>query len=1575
MRNLILTAAWLSGLLWAQTILVDGTGAGSFEGAPTGCPASHSGWTIVNGSEVNRWAVGTGAGATHGSQAIYITDNCGANPPPHNYTNCSPWGCVRAVHFYRDITLPPGEPYLTISFRVRVMGENNYDYLDVFVAPTTVTPTAGSEVSDAYRVARYQRLTDPWSATPQTAQPCNPYTGTVRVIFSWRYDGSVTNQPPAALDQIHITSSATAPPPCNLGSGVTNIGALAPGTWNSGPGTTCGAGNDLTSGNTVVCGSTGYLGGEDRVFVFTPTQSGAVTISLTHSNPGSPWFGLMLYAGCPTCGSCLGYSQSASGPYNFCASVTAGQTYYLVVDHFTSCASYDNISITLTLTSSPPVDACVGIGYTNIGTLSVGTPYNSGPGTTCCAQNDLTSSNSTACGSTSYLGGEDYVYIFTPASNGMVSISLTHSNSWSPRFGLMLYQGCPKSGGTCVAHSQSAAGPYSICANVTAGQTYYLVVDHFPAPSCANYDNVSITLTSSPSVDACVGTGYTNIGTLSVGTPYNSGPGTTCCAQNDLTSSNSTACGSTNYLGGEDYAYIFTPASNGVVNISLTHSNTSSPYFGLMLYQGCPKSGGTCVARSQSAAGPYNICANVTAGQTYYLVVDHWPSPSCANYDNVSIALPSPSWPDLCSAPLFTTYPVLTTGTTAGAPSLDVRPSCAGSSCIIIGRWYRFVATAANMTVHVAPGSLTDPAVAVFSAPSCSGPFTEIACNDDGTGCESSPRFARVSLTGLTVGQTYYVAVFAGAGGGSGDFTLAIWPTSGTPPSQYGQDCDAVAGDPATGPIIPCGATMSFGAPGFVGSGIVCDLPYPAGGCPASCLLSGERNIVWFRLPISANGNLSFSISPSANVDYDWTLYRIDNVANPCQAIRTGAINPVRCSYDVPPSCNGSYSTGVACGTPACASGTCEGAGGQGWLSCVSVNAGEVYLLGISNYSNSFPGFSVDFGSSPIDYQTNPSIWTGGAGSTAWNNATNWGGCGIPNACTQDVFIYGGASNQPLIAAAETWTVRNITIPAGASLTVNGTLRICGHLTVNGILDGTGWIEFIGNATYPVQEIRGILTGAAFIPNLRLSRSTNGTVRLMTDVEAGNVQITNTATHTLDFNGKTLFVSGNFNNQTGANTVLATAAGSTLVFNGSSAQTYSDPDSDPFQNVVVNQSAVSTVTLNNTVRVTGTLTLTQGLLVAPTALTREVRVENPAPAAVNAGNANSFVAGYLRRYLNNTGGSYDFPVGLQTPQRYSRISFDFGANNPGVHNLLARFDAWTPPTPSGTPITECGANYGTCTMLNNGYWTVNAYQSNLTTQITGTSGLYTATLYNTGYTTCAGAAQFGVLKNTSASATTGSNWFIQNQGCYANGSAAVVSRPGMSGFSFFGTGQSTTPLPITLVDFRGQVLSDGSHELSWQVNATAGSSVRHYVLEAGTTWDHLSPLATLGPDEKRYRRANPPFGRSFYRLRIHSEDGTELYSSVVELARKPASTASQLDISVYPNPAQDEVYVSWRTDANEPLTIRLYNSLGQTLTETAISKPEASGTQTLSLRTLSKGLYLVEVRQGERLSLVRLVVE
>ncbi|MCS7153181.1 MAG: hypothetical protein NZ989_04460, partial [Bacteroidia bacterium] len=124
MRTLYILGLLLS-LGWAQTVLVDGTGDGSFEAA-TGCIGNSytvNGWTVVNGTQTNRWAVNTGAGAHHGSRAIYITNNC-SGTPSYNYDVNSP----SVVHFYRDVTLPAGQPYMTISAYIKVNGEACCDY-------------------------------------------------------------------------------------------------------------------------------------------------------------------------------------------------------------------------------------------------------------------------------------------------------------------------------------------------------------------------------------------------------------------------------------------------------------------------------------------------------------------------------------------------------------------------------------------------------------------------------------------------------------------------------------------------------------------------------------------------------------------------------------------------------------------------------------------------------------------------------------------------------------------------------------------------------------------------------------------------------------------------------------------------------------------------------------------------------------------------------------------------------------------------------------------------------------------------------------------------------------------------------------------------------------------------------------------------------------------------------------------------------------------------------------------------------------------------------------------------------
>ncbi|NVO03968.1 MAG: hypothetical protein HXX09_14830, partial [Bacteroidetes bacterium] len=134
-----------------------------------------------------------------------------------------------------------------------------------------------------------------------------------------------------------------------LGAGVTNVATLP---YASGAGTTAGFGNDLTTANIVSCGSSSYNSGEDKVWIFTPTASGNITITL--SSTGT-YTGLTLFDGCPlsagACGAapgnCVAYAQGYSGDktLNFC--VLAGVTYYLILDSWSTPLNntYSNLTI------------------------------------------------------------------------------------------------------------------------------------------------------------------------------------------------------------------------------------------------------------------------------------------------------------------------------------------------------------------------------------------------------------------------------------------------------------------------------------------------------------------------------------------------------------------------------------------------------------------------------------------------------------------------------------------------------------------------------------------------------------------------------------------------------------------------------------------------------------------------------------------------------------------------------------------------------------------------------------------------------------------------------------------------------------------------------------------------------------------------------------------------------------------------------------------------------------------------------------------------------------------------------
>ncbi len=131
-------------------------------------------------------------------------------------------------------------------------------------------------------------------------------------------------------------------------------------------------------------------------------------------------------------------------------------------------------------------------------------------------------------------------------------------------------------------------------------------------------------------------------------------------------------CGSTNYLGGQDVIYTFTPSTSGQISITFSTSGSSAA---AMLYSGCPNAGGTCagnVTGISSFSGNQTFCANVVAGSPYFLIIDSWPAPACNGY-NVNITAPTGT----LSGCLLSTYAAGAIGYTfetfvgTNAPSTD----------------------------------------------------------------------------------------------------------------------------------------------------------------------------------------------------------------------------------------------------------------------------------------------------------------------------------------------------------------------------------------------------------------------------------------------------------------------------------------------------------------------------------------------------------------------------------------------------------------------------------------------------------------------------------------------------------------------------------------------------------------------------------------------------------------------------------------------------------------------------------------------------------------------------------------
>ena len=333
----------------------------------------------------------------------------------------------------------------------------------------------------------------------------------------------------------------------------------------------------------------------------------------------------------------------------------------------------------------------------------------------------------TGCGSIS--APRDVWFQFTTAATGPTSTQVRITVTGGAASVVRAYSGAACTGPltyiSCVGTATNAAAPVLDLTTLTPSTTYYIRVNEYNTSGTLG----SFTICASPVPNCPAPTGL--------------GTGT-------LTNTTALATWSGTLSAGSTYSVIygangFIPTATGTTISGLTANTATltglSPTTAYQFYvqQICGGFNG-----SSTLAGPFSFTTPLTA----------------------------PTNDDPCGATALSATPVSASnvGSTTTVTGNMNLPACAGGQQPA-DVWFAFTASATTSTITLtgsAAGTLR-----VYSSPSCSaGPFNSVFCV--GSGANNTAFAAPVAVTGLAVGQRYYVAVSGyGSSDTRGAFTIA----------------------------------------------------------------------------------------------------------------------------------------------------------------------------------------------------------------------------------------------------------------------------------------------------------------------------------------------------------------------------------------------------------------------------------------------------------------------------------------------------------------------------------------------------------------------------------------------------------------------------------------------------------------------------------------------------------------------------------------------------------------------------------------------------------------------------------
>ena len=188
-----------------------------------------------------------------------------------------------------------------------------------------------------------------------------------------------------------------------------------------------------------------------------------------------------------------------------------------------------------------------------------------------------------------------------------------------------------------------------------------------------------------------------------------------------------------------------------------------------------------------------------------------------------------------------------------------------------------------------------------------------------------------------------------------------------------------------------------------------------------------------------------------------------------------------------------------------------------------------------------------------------------------------------------------------------------------------------------------------------------------------------------------------------------------------------------------------------------------------------------------------------------------------------------------------------------------------------------------------------------------------------------------------------------------------LNRTGMSGFSQFAMGGTSSALPLELLSFTGKT-NASSNMLLWET--LTEKNVQWHIAERsvdGVKWTEVGKKAGQMDSQvavKYELEDRTPPAKAYYRLRSVDFDGAENLSATIVLTRKGEHFGIT---AAFPSPTKDQVTVQFESLTEENVTIRVMDISGRLVLVQEYAADNGINEAVLQLDGLQAGVYLVRI--------------